>query len=98
MSEQTLQAQLPTLPETSFFTDPERSIMTSDARALLSYDPQTRAGFVYVIDKRQWFISAPIEFPDFARICAHSGYTIGSSDDAKRWLRVCSAALARKMN
>ena len=72
MSENSIKARLPRLPHPEFFRTAEHSILTADGSALLAYDPETRAGFIYSMTTGTWSITAPIAFPAFAVIVAGS--------------------------
>lgn len=85
-----IQARLPNLASPDVFSDPSRSIMSMDGRALLTYDPITRSGFIYHIESEVWFIQAPVDFVQFAFLARASGYSINAGEDAQRWLRACS--------
>ncbi|MCI4566384.1 hypothetical protein [Lysobacter sp. CFH 32150] len=89
MSAQTLQAQLPVLPDKAIFSDPAHTIRSADGLALLTYDPSTRAAFIYIIASKRWTILAPIDFAAFAILVAASGHAIPDSEDARRWVATC---------
>ncbi len=90
MGKRKLRARLPALPGKEFFAQAQHSIRTQDGSALLTYDPQTRSGFVYYIETGQWTICAPVDFVTFALHARMAGHTIGDSPDVARWLRACS--------
>lgn len=89
MTEKTTRVRLPALPDPALFNDPSHTIMTDCGGALLTYDPATRAAFIYAVDKGRWNITAPVEFEVFASIVALAGYHVGDSDDARRWVAAC---------
>lgn len=93
MSE-TIRARLPRLPDPAFFRDPERTVATSGGGALVSYDPETRAGFVYVIAEGLWSISAPIDFPMFAALLNVSGHRLPATPEVRAWVDRCLAGAA----
>jgi hypothetical protein len=90
MAENSIKAQLPRLPHPAFFSTADYTIRTSDGSALVSYDPETRAGFVYTVSAGVWSISAPIAFLEFAALVAAAGYVVSDSPDARRWFAACS--------
>lgn len=92
MSENTLQARLPALAHPDVFKDPSRTLLTAEGKALLTYDPATRSGFIYEIESGVWFIQAPVDFLQFAVVARMSGHTIAESDDARIWLRACQGS------
>lgn len=97
-SENQIRVQLPTLPAPSFFSNPDFTMLTADGQCLLSYDPQTLAGFVYEIASGRWHISAPIDFLHFASSCACAGHTIPPGAAADRWLQACRGTQANQLN
>jgi len=84
-------ARPPALPPLEFFAKAEHSIAARGGAAILTYDPATRAGFIYQVDSASWLISAPVSFGEFAMLAAGSGYSVDDSEDARRWLRACEA-------
>lgn len=97
MSENTMHVRLPALPDPGIFKNPDHTIMTADGQALLSYDPVTRAAFIYSLVQQRWTITAPVDFDVFASLVALAGYSVIDSDDARRWLGACMAStLARQ--
>lgn len=86
MSEKTLRVRLPALPDPSLFNDPTHTIATADGRALLTYDPETRAAFIYECAQMRWTIAAPVEFEEFIVLAAFAGHQVADSEDARRWL------------
>ena len=89
MSTSKLQAKLPTLAHPDTFRDPTRTLLTAEGKALLTYDPVTRSGFIYEIESGIWFIQAPVDFLRFALVARLSGHTIADSEDARVWLQSC---------
>lgn len=89
-----INARLPRLPDPTFFRDPERTVATSDGGALVSYDPDTRAGFLYVVAERLWSISAPIDFPMFAALLNASGHSLPATPEVRAWVDRCLAGTA----
>lgn len=89
MGAATLRAQLPALPDPALFNDPRHTILSACGGALLTYDPATRAGFIYLIESGRWHITAPVEFDVFASIIAAAEFRIADGDDARRWLAAC---------
>lgn len=84
-----LRIHFPRMPAPEFFSEPSHTIRTADGSALLSYDPDTRAGFVYYLTTGVWTISAPVDFTTFALHARLSGHVLIDSDDAKRWMSAC---------
>ena len=91
MPENTISIRLPALPDPEIFKDPDRSIRTIDGGAIVTYDPATRAGFVYQIKSDLWLISAPIDFSAFAATLALAGHAVADCDDSRRWVAACCA-------
>ncbi len=89
MSESTLSANLPRLPHPEFFCDPAHTIMDDARGALLSYDPTTRAGFIYYVESHTWSITAPVDFITWALLVKASGHTVSDSEDSRRWFKAC---------
>lgn len=89
MAENTMKATLPRLPPAEFFAVPEHTIRTADGSALVSYDPQTRAAFVYAIREQRWSITAPCDFEFFAGLLAIAGHRLADCDDTRRWMAAC---------
>ncbi|MFC3715594.1 hypothetical protein ACFONC_05465 [Luteimonas soli] len=77
---------LPALPDPAVFSNADHSVVTADGGALLTYDPATRAAFIYAIESRRWTIQAPIEFEMFVATAALAGYRLSDSPETKRWL------------
>lgn len=96
MTENNMRVRLPTLPDPAFFKKPEASILTEGGLALLTYDPVTRAGFLYLIAAETWSIAAPIAFEEFAVMVAAAGYRLPDSPDARRWVNACLGPDATK--
>ena len=90
----TINARLPRLPDPAFFRNPERTMATSDGVALVTYDPETRAGFLYVVADGLWSISAPIDFPVFAALLDASGYSFPATPAVRAWVDRCLAGAA----
>lgn len=90
----TIKARLPRLPDPAFFRDSERTMATSDGGALVSYDPETRAGFLYVVAEGFWSISAPVDFPMFAALLDASGYSFPATPEVRAWVDRCLAGAA----
>lgn len=82
-------ARLPALPGPEFFRDPARTVGTACGSALVSYDPQTRAGFLYVIEEGVWSIAAPVDFPVFAALVRSAGYVLPESQLVRAWVGRC---------
>lgn len=89
MSENSIFLKMPVLANPDIFRNPNRTILTADSQTLLSYDPATGSGFIYMIEEQRWTIMAPISFSAFANIIELSGFKIANSDDAKKWLAAC---------
>ena len=89
MSTSKLQAKLPALAHPDTFRDPTKTLLSAEGKALLTYDPVTRSGFIYDIETGIWFIQAPVDFLQFALVARMSGHTIADSDDARIWLQSC---------
>ena len=94
MSASKITATLPLLAHPDVFRDPARTIMTAEGKALLTYDPVTRSGFIYEIESRTWFIQAPVDFLQFALVARLSGHTVADTDDARVWLQACRSDFA----
>lgn len=90
MGEGRIVATLPRLPAAEFFRDANHSIKTADGSALLSYDPATRAGFIYYLESCLWVIAAPVDFAVFALQASALGLSIEEGEDAARWFDACS--------
>ena len=93
MSANKLQAKVPELAHPDIFKDPTRTLLTAEGKALLTYDPGTRSGFIYEIESGVWFIQAPVDFLQFALVARMSGHTITDSEDARLWIQSCSGAM-----
>lgn len=91
MSPRTLRVTLPALADPAVFQVADRSILTADGSALLTYDSATRSGFIYHIESGKWLIQAPVDVLDFAWFARMSGYSLNAGEDARRWLQACSA-------
>ena len=85
-----IRVRLSALPHPRVFSDPARTIMAADRTALLTNDPDTRAGFIYRILDGVWLIHAPVDFVGFVVLARLQGYTINDSQDARLWLDTCS--------
>lgn len=85
MTDQTINAILPRLPNAEMFADPRRTIMSASGEVLLAYHPQTRCGFMYAIADARWSILVPISFLDFSIAFALSGHRIADTEDARAW-------------
>jgi hypothetical protein len=92
MSTNTMHVRLPVLPDPAIFSNPNHTIRTDDGRALLTYDPLTRASFIYVMDQCRWTILAPVDFNTFVLMATMSGYRVADTADARRWLETCGCA------
>lgn len=79
----------PVLPPLEFLSNPAFSIRSDCGRALVSYDPMTRTGFVYHLAEEVWSIITPIDFKAFAQSLQHSGHAVTDSADARRWRAAC---------
>jgi hypothetical protein len=89
MAANTMHVRLPALPDPTIFTNPDHTIRTDDGRALLTYDPLTRASFIYVVEQCRWTILAPVDFDTFVLMATVSGYRLADTADARRWLETC---------
>lgn len=90
MSAKRIRATLPRLPAPGFFRNPRHSIATEGGGSLLTYDPETRAGFIYHRATGTWQITAPVAFETWVTLVHAMGLAIGDSEDARRWIRACS--------
>jgi hypothetical protein len=89
VSAKRVRAQLPRLPGPEFFADPRHSIAAEGGDSILSYDPETQAGFIYSRRAGTWQITAPVAFETWVVLARLLGLTIGDSEDARRWFRAC---------
>ncbi len=80
------------MPE--FFNEPTRTIMSDDRAVLLSFDPNTRSGFIYYIESGTWSITAPVDFVTWAMLVRASGHVVSDSNDSRQWFKACQPNLA----
>jgi len=89
VGENRITVRRPLLPPLEFLSDPSYSIRSDCGRALVSYDPMTRTGFVYHLAEQVWSIVTPLDFKDFLASLQQEGHAITDSADARRWRAAC---------
>ena len=89
MAESHVTVARPVLPPLEFLSNAAYSIRSNCGRALISYDPITRSGFVYRLAEQVWTIVTPIDFNAFDQLVQQGGYSVTDSADARRWRAAC---------
>lgn len=78
----------------SIFSDSRRTIFTANDEAFITYEPETRMGIIYNLQKDRWSFMCPVEFEDFLNGCLAAGYTLPNTTHAARWLAANSRLTA----
>ncbi|GGA70675.1 hypothetical protein GCM10011521_05960 [Arenimonas soli] len=87
----TLSEAFPALPGPEFFADEEKTILTADRRAFLSFDSESNTGIILFVETGQWLIRSPIAFVDFAVYAHDAGLLLAEGEESTRWARACAS-------